>query len=109
MPENKTLPKLLEDEIDALIGAGYYTNKSDVLKDAIRTLLETKSNLKIAASIEMYKRGKVSIGKASEIAGLSIIEFKELLMVRGIEREIKADAKEMEKSDNLILKMIKCF
>ncbi len=105
MPTSYSLPRLIEDEIDALIGAGYYSSKSDVVKDALRTLLETKSNLRIAAPVEMYKRGKVSIGKAAELAGISVIEFKEALIDRGIEREIRVDKKDIMTSDKLIKKM----
>jgi predicted HTH domain antitoxin len=92
----------MEDEIEALIDAGYYSSKSDVVKDALRTLFETKSNLKIAASVEMYKDGKVSIGKAAELAGMSLIEFKEVLADRGIKRKIGVDRKDIKKSDRLI-------
>ncbi len=105
MPTSYSLPRLIEDEIDALIGAGYYSSKSDVVKDALRTLLETKSNLRIAASVEMYKKGKVSIGKAAELTGMSVIEFKEVLIDRGIKRQIRVDKKDIKKSDKLIKKM----
>jgi predicted HTH domain antitoxin len=105
MPGSQTLPKLLEDEIDALIGAGYYANKSDVLKDAVRTLLDNRSNLKLAASVEMYKKGKVSLEKAAELAGMGTIEFKEVLINKGIERYLRADINDMKKSDQVIHKM----
>ncbi len=105
MPTSYSLPRLIEDEIDALIEAGYYSSKSDVVKDALRTLLETKSNLRVAASVEMYKGGKVSIGKAAELAGMSLIEFKEVLINRGIKRQIRVDKKDIMKSDRLIKKM----
>ncbi len=106
MPTSYSLPRLIEDEIDALIDAGYYSSKSDVVKDALRTLLEIKANLRIAASVEMYKKGRVSIGKASEVAGMSMIEFKEVLIDRGIKRRIRVEKKEMVKSDRLIKKVI---
>lgn len=106
MPTSYSLPRLIEDEIDALIDAGYYSSKSDVVKDALRTLLEIKANLRIAASVEMYKKGRVSIGKAAELAGMSVIEFKEVLIDRGIKRRIRVEKKEMVKSDRLIKKVI---
>ena len=107
MPTSYSLPRLIEDEIDALIEAGYYSSKSDVVKDALRTLLETKSNLRVAASVEMYKGGKVSIRKAAELAGMSLIEFKDVLINRGIKRQIRVDKKDIMKSDRLIKKIRK--
>jgi predicted HTH domain antitoxin len=105
MPTSYSLPRLIEDEIDALIEVGYYSSKSDVVKDALRTLLETKSNLRVAASVEMYRRGKVSIGKAAELAGMSVIEFKEVLIDRGIKRQIRVYRKDIMKSDRLVKRM----
>lgn len=105
MPGSQALPRLLEDEIDALIGAGCYANKSDVLKDAIRTLLDSRSNLKLAASVEMYKKGKVSLEKAADLAGMGAIEFKEVLINKGIERYLRADISDMKKSDQIMNKL----
>ena len=105
MPSSYSLPKIMEEEIEALIDAGYYSSKSDVVKDAMRTLLETKKSLRIAAAVEMYKKGSVSIGRASEISGVSVPEFKDLLKSRGVKIVISFDEKEMKKSDRLMKKM----
>jgi predicted HTH domain antitoxin len=45
--------------------------------------------LKVNAAIELYKE-EVSLSKASEIAGVTTIEFKDILGKRGIMREIEA-------------------
>jgi predicted HTH domain antitoxin len=84
LPSSYSIPHLYESEIKALVRAGYYSSKSDVVKDAIRHLLETKSNLKLAAAIQMYITKEVSLSKGAEIAGLTLIEFKEILKDRGI-------------------------
>ena len=107
MTNSVALPVLMEDEIDALVTAGYYSSKSEVIKDAVRTLLETKSNLKLAASLEMYKKGRISIGRAADLAGIGLIEFKELLSVKGVEREMSVDYKDMKNSDQLIEKILR--
>lgn len=82
----------MEKEIDALVKAGYYSSKSDVVKDALRTFLSEKKNLRLAAAVELYKRDEVSLGKAAEIADVGIIEFKERLAELGITRVIKAES-----------------
>lgn len=86
-----SLPATIEREIEALIKAGYYTSKSEAVKDAFRTLLDTKPALKLTSAIELYKAGEVSISRAAEIAGMSIEDFKHVLSDRGIRREIKPD------------------
>jgi predicted HTH domain antitoxin len=40
-----------------------------------------------ALVIELYLKGNVSIGRASELAGMTTIEFKDVLAGRGIVRE----------------------
>lgn len=105
MPSSYSLPRLMEEEIDALIDAGYYSSKSDVVKDAVRELLDKNHKLRIAAAVEMYKDGKASIGKASEIAEMSLVEFKETLKDRGIKIVLKNDKKMLKDSDKIMKKM----
>ena len=59
-------------------------SRKEVLSDAIRALLESKPSLKIEIAIDLYRRGKVNLWRASEIAGMSLEEFKEVLASRGI-------------------------
>lgn len=92
MPSSYNLPELVKKEIDALVKAGYYTSKSDVVKDALRTFLNSKKNLRIAAAIEMYKSGEITLGKAAEISDMGIIEFKDRLKELGIRRVIVSES-----------------
>ena len=94
MPSTYSIPKIYEDEIEAVVEAGYYSSKSDVIRDALRHLFETKNHLKISAAIEMFKKGKVTLSKAAEIAGIDTVSFKEILKDRGIKIEIQVDKKE---------------
>lgn len=43
----------INEEVDILVKRGYYASKSDLLRDAFRTLLNTKTELKISLSIEL--------------------------------------------------------
>ncbi len=86
------------EEFDILIEKGYYPSKSELMKDAFRALLNTKTDLKISLAIELYLKGNVSIGRAAELAGLTTIEFKDVLAGRGIVRETEGKTvKEMDK------------
>ena len=97
-----SLPPIMEMEIESLVHSGYYSSKSDVIKDAFRVFLETRSQLKTAAAIELYKMEKVSLGKAAEISGMSLEEFKEVLKDRGIKITIHPDS-EIDKNVSEIL------
>ena len=47
MVSSFSLPKVVEAEIEAVVKAGYYSSKSEVVKDALRLLFETRKELKI--------------------------------------------------------------
>lgn len=97
MIEISTLPRTIEKEINALIKYGYYSSIDEAIKDAFMTLLNVKPDLKISAAIELYREEEISLSRAAEIAGMTTIEFKDILSERGFIREIKArPAEEMD-------------
>jgi len=85
---------LYELEVDALIKAGHYKTSSELFKEALRSLLEIKPPLKLDVAVQLYEEGKVSIEKASEISGLCMEEFKEILARRGITRMVGYESRE---------------
>jgi predicted HTH domain antitoxin len=98
MAEIFALPTIIENEIRALIKYGCYGSVDEAVKDAFRTLLNAKPDLRTVAAVELYKEGEVSLGKAAEIAGVTTIEFKDILADRGIRREVGSrSAEELEK------------
>ncbi len=92
MPSSYNLPELVKKEIGALVKAGYYSSKSDVVKDALRTFLYSRKRLRLAAAVELYKDGEITLGKAAEIADVGIIEFKERLKELGIARAVRSES-----------------
>ncbi len=105
MPSSYNLPELVKKEINALVKAGYYSSKSDVVKDALRTFLYSKRSLRLAAAAELYKDGEVTLGKAAEIADVGVIEFKEILANLGQKRMISLSRSDVKRADQLMKKM----
>jgi len=92
------VPKIMDEEIDALVKRGYYDNKSEIFREAIRELFAQNQNLRISAVVELYEQGKISLGKAAEIAGLSIEEMKEIFASQKVTVERgPSDKKELKK------------
>ena len=85
------MPTMVEKEIHALVEAKYYSSISEAVKDAFRSLFAANPALKIISTIYSYTNNEVSISKASEIAGVSIEEFKEILASRSVKRETYPD------------------
>ncbi len=95
---------LVHDGIDVLIKSRYFGSKEKLLDEAVRTLLEVKPALKIEIAVELYKKGTISLSRASEISGVSTEGFKEILASRGIVRDVKAPSrKKIKKEVKLIL------
>lgn len=79
-----SLPKLMDNEINALVESGEYSSKSDVIRDAFRTFMRKNHEKKIRVAIELYKEEKVSLMRAAEIAEMDSESFKEELKDRDI-------------------------
>ncbi|MFQ6052578.1 MAG: UPF0175 family protein [Candidatus Hydrothermarchaeota archaeon] len=87
----------LEKEIDSLLRTEIYKNKDELIRDAIRALLEMKPNLRIEIGVDLYKRDEVTLWRAAEIAGVNLEEFKEILASRGIKIKVLGTKEETEK------------
>ena len=96
-------PSNMDEELNILVKKGYYPSKSDLLRDAFRALLNTISEFKISLAIELYLVGKISISRVAEFAGVTTIEFKEIMAVRGIVRE--TEGKSAEEMDTRLEKL----
>jgi predicted HTH domain antitoxin len=108
MSEMIALPVTIEMEMRALVRDGHYVNINEAVKDAFRTLLNVRPELKTSAVIELYKEGEISIGKAAEMVGVSTIEFKDILANKGIRRKVGSRSREeLEEGVELIKKLRK--
>ena len=94
-----TLPEIIKREVDAIPETGYYDSRSEFLRDAIRTLLRERPELRIALACKLYEKGEISLGRAMEIADKDIESMKEILESRGISlRRGSKSVDEMEKT-----------
>lgn len=89
-----SLPEIIENEINTQVKDGYFNNKNSFIEEAIKYMLANRSDLKINAAVEMYRSREVSLGRAAELAGLSIFKLKEILKARGIKIVVEAPTSE---------------
>ena len=57
----------------------YYKSTDALIEDAFRALLNLKPELKVEMAIELYLREEISLTRASEIVGMDIESFKDML------------------------------
>jgi predicted HTH domain antitoxin len=88
MLHTETMDALLEEEVDALVEGKYYEDREELLLDAVRTLFRVRPKLSVEAAVELYKKSRVTLARAAEIAGLMVFEFKEVLADRGVRIEV---------------------
>ena len=84
MSSSYSLPPILLLQIEALVDSGHYSSRSDVVKEALRFLMEKKNHLRYASAVEIYKKGKATLTKGAEIAGVSPDTFSNVLNDQGI-------------------------
>ena len=82
-----SIPTILDEELKALVRTGYYENKSEVFRTALREFLAANRNLRISIALQMYKDDKATFAKAAEIAGVPYEEMKEIFWQHGVEFE----------------------
>lgn len=83
---------LLDELVGALTEEGLVDPKS-VREEAMRLYLNTHPTLKLDGAVALWRKERVSLAKAAEIAGLTVPEFKELIAARGILRETEGKSR----------------
>jgi len=93
---------MMKERVDAVIRSGIYLNEEELYDEAIRALFEVKLDLKMIVAVELYREGEVSIEKAAEIAGVNVVQFKEILSPKGVTRGVGSGVEElMRKTEEL--------
>jgi predicted HTH domain antitoxin len=81
-----------------LVDAGLYGNMSELIREAVRTYIGQQKITNVDLAVELYKKEKISLGKAAAIAGLSYDEMLDTLYLRGVQPKFEpASKKEAEK------------
>ncbi len=60
------------------------TVKLDISRDILDSARLTAPQLKVELAVYLYQQGRLSVGKARQLAGMSLWEFRQLLASRGI-------------------------
>ncbi len=98
-----TVPKTLRLELGAITETGYYDSVSEFLRDAMRTILSSRKDLRIAIATVLYDKGEISLGKASEIADVDYEEMKNILSRKNIKLKRGPESVEILKKESKYL------
>lgn len=94
-----------EMEIEAIVNAGIFKDRSDVLREAINTFFAVKPKMRLEAAIQLFKDDRVTLGRAAEIAGIDRWQFNDILADRGINIIVECDdSEEMDRRISWLLR-----
>ena len=101
------LPNIVKEKAEMLVDAGLYGNMSELIREAVRNYIEQQKISAVDLAVELYKKEKVSLGKAAAIAGVSYDEMLGILYLRGVQPKFepttkKEGEKELEKAKRLL-------
>ena len=66
-------------------------NTLEISQDILDSARLTINDLKLEIAISLYAQGRLSVGKARELAGMSLWEFRQLLASRRISPHYNVD------------------
>ena len=79
---------IVKEGLEVLIPK-YFKGKDNFIEEAFRAILRSNPGLRVNVAIDLYLKEKISLAKAAELAGVTTIEFKDILAERGIKRVIE--------------------
>ncbi len=59
------LPDIVREKAERLVDAGMFGNMSELIREAVRHFVEEKKLSDMELAIELYKKDKISLGKAA--------------------------------------------
>ena len=102
------LPNNIASELKFIKKTGLYRDEGEFIKDAVNTLLSARKDVRESLAIELYKEGKISLGRFAELINLSYEESKELLASKKIKiRRGSKTPEEMREGARRLLELIK--
>jgi len=88
------MAELASDEemyAEAATRAGVTSSEEEFMRDAVNTYLAARKDIRIKIAVELYQEGKISLGRACELADLDYESMKEVLAERGVKRRSGAE------------------
>ncbi len=78
------IPRKIKEDADLYVKSGYFDNRSELIREALREYLQKLQKHSLTVAVDLYRRGDISLGKASEIAGVGYEKMKDILAEKEI-------------------------
>ena len=77
---------------------------NSLISDALVKKMHNKKKSPLDVSIQLYQAGEITLGRASELAGMHRFEFESALKERGISKVVDAESAEKLKEGVSVIK-----
>lgn len=91
------IPKIFIEDIDLLVKYGYFENRDEFVRESIRRNINKYTKKRIDIAVDLYKKGKISMGRAAMLAGVSYPTMKKIL--REYKVELKLGPKDIKEAE----------
>jgi predicted HTH domain antitoxin len=78
------LPSQIKEETDLYVESGFFDNRSELIREALRDYLDKLRSRHKDIAIELYRQDKISLGKAARLSGVGYERMKDILAQRKI-------------------------
>ena len=78
-------PDDLDLLIEGAVEAGVFGGKSDALREFVREYFEDHENERIAATVALYERERITLGEAARLANVDRWTMRDILREHGVE------------------------
>jgi predicted HTH domain antitoxin len=106
MEEKKMIQEEVEIDLKSLVAAGLYESEEKAIYEALKLLLKENPEIRKKLAIYRYKNEEITLAKAAEIAGVSLITMKSILIDSGIEPELGPKTFEQARQEHIYIKEI---
>ncbi len=93
------IPPVLRMEADLFVKGGYFTDRSEFIRAAMREYIEKLSSKRIEIAVHLYQDEEVSLARAAQIAKTSISKMKTTLHHRGVEVRVGPEDEDEAKKE----------
>lgn len=80
----------VQDFVDAQL----YNSAEEVIQDALRHLLRSRTDLRVQLAVHRYKTEDISLAKAASLAGVSWAQMRDILVEQGIQPRLGVESLE---------------
>jgi predicted HTH domain antitoxin len=104
------MKKMIQEEVEidlkSLVATGLYESEEKAMYEALKLLLKENPEIRKKLAIYRYQNEDITLAKAAEIAGVSFITMKNILIDNGIEPELGPKTFEQARQEHIYIKEI---